>query len=106
MDAAGLHVRINAANNDVRTMINGQLTALVESLQSKGIEVVEVEVAYTGVNNGAFKDSQEGQAHPDRPRRPYRAEKIEDGTAYYAALQFDTLEYYLDTEVSSVEYRA
>ena len=37
MDAAGLHVRINAANSDVRSMISGQINALIESLEHKGI---------------------------------------------------------------------
>ena len=106
MDAAGLHVKINAADSGVRTMINGQVNALIESLGNKGIEVVEVEVAYTGVDNGAFKESREGQAQSDRPRRNYREAETVDGVAYYTTLPFDTLDYYLDTGVSSVEYRA
>jgi len=107
MDAAGLHVKISAEDTGVRAMINGQIAALVESLENKGIAVVEVEVAYTGVNNGAFKDSQESQAQQDRSKRTYRGESepVENAT-YYAALAYDTLDYYLDTGVSSVEYRA
>jgi len=106
MDATGLHVRINAADSDVRSMINGQINALIESLGNKGIEVAEVEVAYTGVDNGTFQSSQKEQAQPDRQRRSFNAGRIEDGATYYAALPFDPLEYYLDAEVSSVEYRA
>ena len=106
MDAAGFHVKISATDSDVRTMINGQINALIESLENKGIEVVEVEVAYTGVNNGAFKDSREGQAQSENKRRSYRIDKVEDGATYYASLQFDTLENYLDPGVSSVEYSA
>jgi len=106
MDAAGLHVKISAADSDVRTMINGQINALIESLENKGIEVVEVEVAYTGVDNGAFKDSHNNQAQSGHPKRSHRAAGIDEGTAYYAALPPDMLDYYLDEELSSVEYRA
>ena len=108
IDAAGLHVKINAENSDVRSMINGQINTLIESLENKGIEVVEVEVTYTGVNNGAFRDPREGgQAQPDRPRRSYREIDPADGAAYYAALPIEMLDYYLDdASVSSVEYRA
>ena len=106
MDAAGLHVRINAANNDVRSAINGQIDALVESLELKGIEVAEVEVAYTGVDSGAFADSNKNQAQPDNHRRSYRTTAIEDSAAFYAVLPAETLEYYLDAGVSSVEFRA
>jgi len=107
MDATGLHVRIDAANSEIRSLINGQLNTLIESLHNKGIEVAEVEVAYTGVNNGAFKDSRENQAQPDRPRRYYRGGvDPSDSAAYYAALPIETLDYYPDAGVSSVEYRA
>ena len=107
MDAAGLHVKIDAANSDVRAMISGQINALIESLEHKGIEVADVEVAYTGIDNGAFKESREGdQAQPDRPRKPYRVADITDNAAYYAALPVDTLDYYIDAGLSSVEYRA
>ena len=106
MDATGLHVKISAADTDVRSMINSQINALVESLSNKGIEVVEVEVAYTGVDNGAFKDSNHNQAQPDRPKRSARVESLEDGAAFYAAMPMGVLEYYLDAGVSSVEYSA
>jgi len=107
MDAAGLHVRINATDSGVRTMINGQINALIESLENKGIEVVEVEVAYTGVDNGSFKESREDLSQSsDRPRRSYRETEAVDGAMYYSALPFETLDYYLDAGVSSVEYRA
>ena len=106
MDAAGLHVKISAADSDVRTMINGQINALIESLENKGIEVVEVEVAYTGVDNGAFKDSQNNQAQSGHPKRSRRADGIDDGAAYYAVFPQEALDYYLDEELSSVEYRA
>jgi len=106
MDAAGLHVRINAANNDVRTMINGQINALIETLGNKGIEIVEVEVAYTGVDNGAFGDSQKNQAQPNHQKHSQHVSGIEDDAVYFAALQTDTLEYYLDAGLSSVEYSA
>ena len=106
MDAAGLHVKISAANNDVRTMINGQINALIESLENKGIEVVEVEVAYTGLDNGAFKDSNNNQTQSGHPKRHHHVDGIEDSASYYAVLPSDMLDYYLDEELSSVEYRA
>jgi len=108
MDAAGLHVKINAADSGVRTMINGQINALIESLEKKGIEVVQVEVAYTGVDNGSFKESSEDQQSQSshRQRRSYRETEAIDGAMYYSATPFETLDYYLDAGVSSVEYRA
>ena len=106
MDAAGLHVKISAEDSGVRAMINGQINALIESLENKGIEVVEVEVAYTGVDNGAFKESREGQAQSNQSRRQRQEVEQADAVTYYTALPFDTLEYYLDAGVSSVEYSA
>jgi len=106
MDAAGLHVKISAADNDVRSMINGQINALIESLENKGIEVVEVEVAYTGVDSGAFKDPNNDQTQSGHQKRHHRADGIEDSASYYAVLPSDMLDYYLDEELSSVEYRA
>ena len=106
VDSAGLHVKINAADNGVRTMINGQINALIESLENKGIEVVDVEVVYSGLDNGAFKESRGGQAQPDHPRRLYREIETTDAAAYYPATPFDMLDYYLETDISSVEYRA
>ena len=106
MDAAGLHVKISAADSGVRALINGQITALVESLENKGIEVVEVEVAYTGVDNGAFKENREGQEQQDGRRRPNREANQADAVTYYTSLPMNTLEYYLEAGVSSVEYRA
>ena len=105
VDAAGLHVKISAADSDVRGMINNQINTLIESLTNKGIEIAEVEVAYTGVDNGDLRDSDNGRAKPESPRRSYRADRIEEGAAFYAALQLDPLEYYLEAGVSSVEYR-
>jgi len=107
IDAAGLHVKINAADAGVRGMINGQITALIESLENKGIEVAEVEVAYTGVDNGAFKENREGHnSQANRNRRTTNEVRPADGVSYYTALPIDTLEYYLDAGVSSVEYTA
>ena len=106
VDAAGLHVRIDAANSDVRAMINGQINALIESLQQKGIAVVEVEVTHTGIDNGAFKESGGGQAHSGKSRNKYRDVSPVERAEYYTALPLDAMEYYLDTGVSSVEYRA
>jgi flagellar hook-length control protein FliK len=108
IDAAGLHVKINAEDSNVRSMINGQMNALIESLENKGISVAEVEVTYTGVNNGTFKDSGEGRAQPEQSRRSHHNREVDpvDGAAYYAALSFDALGYLLEEDVSSVEYRA
>jgi len=106
MDAAGLHVKISAADSNVRSMLNGQINALIESLGNKGIEVAKVEVAYTGVDNGANKESREGHSQPNRQRRSNREIDAADGVAYYTALPLETLDYYLEAGVSSVEYRA
>ena len=106
LDATGLHVKINAEDGSVRSMINGQMAALIESLENKGIAVAEVEVTYTGVNNGAFKDSRENQAQQDRPRRTLHELEPVDGAEFYAVLPFSLPEDYLDEIVSSVEYSA
>jgi flagellar hook-length control protein FliK len=106
MDAAGLHVKINAADAGVRAMINSQVTALIESLENKGIEVVEVEVAYTGVDNGAFKDKRDDTSQSNNKRRLRREINAADGVAYYTVQQYESSEYYLEAGVSSVEYSA
>jgi len=107
VDAAGLHVKINAEDSGVRSMINGQLTALLESLENKGLAVAEVEVVYTGVNNGAFKEqSGEMQQQQNKHSKPFKRDvNAIDGVAHYTTLA-DLQDYYLDTGVSSVEYSA
>ena len=106
VDAAGLHVKINAEDSGVRSMINGQLTTLIESLENKGIEVVEVEVAYTGLNYGSLKDPREGEHQQSRQQQSVRREvNSKDGVAYYAVMP-DLLDYYLDVGVSSMEFSA
>ena len=106
MDAAGLHVKINAADPGVRGMINGQINALIESLENKGIEVVAVEVAYTGVDNGDLKDPRGGHhAQPGRSKRISALDDI-DNAEIIAAFTTETLEHYLEAGVSTVEYSA
>ena len=107
VDAAGLHVKINAEDSNVRSMINGQLTTLIESLEHKGIEVVEVEVIYTGINYGTFQDPREGgeQSQSKQHHTTKREVSSTDGVAYYAALP-DLMDYYMDSGQSSVEYSA
>jgi len=106
IDAAGLHVKINAEDSGVRSMINGQLATLIESLEHKGIEVVGVEVAYTGVNYSTFQDPREGgQEQSKRHQTAKRDVSPTEGAAYYAALP-DLMEYYLESGQSSVEYSA
>ena len=106
VDTAGLHVRINAEDSGVRSMINGQLAALIESLESKGIEVVEVEVVYTGINYGAFQDPREGEEQQGKQRHATKREvSTADGVTFYTTLP-DLMDYYLDQGVSSVEYSA
>jgi flagellar hook-length control protein FliK len=106
VDAAGLHVKINAEDSGVRNMINSQLTALIESLESKGIEVVEVEVAYTGNNFNASQDPRESAEQQSKRQRPTNREiSPADGIALYTTLP-DLHDYYQDVGVSSVEYSA
>ena len=106
VDAAGLHVRINAEDSSVRSMINGQLTALIESLENKGIEVVEVEVIHTGINYNTFQDPREGDKDQNKQQNTSKREvSSAEGVAFYTTLP-DLMEYYLDTGVSSIEYRA
>jgi len=107
MDASGLHVKISAADSGVRAMINGQITALIESLENKGIEVVEVEVAYTGVDNGAAKESRQNNTPQENNKRRLRREVDRaDSIVYYTANQLEAIDYYLEAGVSSVEYSA
>jgi len=106
IDAAGLHVKINAEDSGVRSMINGQLTALIESLENKGIEVVEVEVIHTGINYGSFQDPREGEKEQSKQQNAFKHEtSSSDGIAFYTTLP-DLMEYYQETGVSSIEYRA
>jgi len=106
VDAAGLHVKINAEDSGVRSMINGQLTTLIESLENRGIAVVEVEVAYTGIHYGAFQDPREGEQQKNNNQQATKHEtNANDGVTYYTAVS-ELLDYYLETGVSSVEYRA
>jgi len=87
-------------------MINAQINTLIESLLNKGIEVAKVEVAYTGVDNGAFKENREGREQSGNHRRSHREIDAAEGITYYTALPVGTLEYYLEAGVSSVEYHA
>jgi len=106
VDAAGLHVKISAQDSGVRGMINAQLTALIESLENKGIEVAEVEVVYTGINNGLYKEPGEGQQQSEGHQQAKGREmNPEDTIAFYTTLP-DLFDFYLDTGVSSVEYSA
>jgi len=106
VDAAGLHVKINAEDSGVRSMINGQLATLIESLETKGIEVVEVEVVYTGINYGSFQDPREGAQQQNKSNyTPKREVNSAEGISYYTTLP-DLMEYYMEQGVSSVEYRA
>ena len=87
-------------------MINGQLATLIESLENKGIAVVEVEVAYTGINYGTFQDPREGEQNNAKQQQAKKREvNPTDGVAYYTVLP-DIMEYYQDAGVSSVEYSA
>jgi len=107
VDAAGLHVKINAEDSNVRSMINGQLTTLLESLENKGLAIAEVEVIYTGVNNGTFKEP--GANEQQQESKHYKPAKRDvnaiDGIASYATLS-DLQDYYFETGVSSVEFSA
>jgi flagellar hook-length control protein FliK len=105
VDAAGLHVKISAEDSGVRGMINSQITSLIESLENKGIAVVGVEVAYTGISYDSSKDTHNSGYQQNRQQTAKREANPADGIVYYAALP-DLMDYYLDTGVSSVEYRA
>jgi flagellar hook-length control protein FliK len=109
-DAAGMHVKIEAANSDVRSMINAQVTALIESLEQKGIEVAEVEVTYTGIDIGAHNTGPKGDnaqtSNNSGNNNGYRRDMRPERMDYYAGLKIDVAEYYLDIGVSSVEFSA
>jgi flagellar hook-length control protein FliK len=107
IDAAGLHVKINAEDSSVKGMLDGQMTALIESLESKGIAVAEVDVVYSAINHGMLGESQHGEQQQSSGQHKPKARETnqKDGIAYYAALP-DLMDYYLDTGISSVEYRA
>jgi flagellar hook-length control protein FliK len=106
--AAGLAVKIEAANGDVRAMINSQVTALIESLEQKGIEVVEVEVTHTGVNIGAHNTGPHGEHGNSNGSRNngYRRDQKPERIDLFAGLRIDVAEYYLDAGVSSMEFSA
>ena len=106
-DAAGIHVKIDAQDSGVRGMINGQLTALIESLENKGIAVSTVEVIYTGINFGTHKETSEDNQGQQGSRNQARNREIntKDAVTYYATLP-DLMDYYMDTGISSVEFSA
>ena len=107
MDTAGLHLKINAADPGVRGMINAQINALIESLENKGIEVAEVEVAYSNVDNGSYQNPQ-GNKNAQQPKasgKSHAINKIEN-TDNTAATTSEMLDHYLDIGVSTVEYSA
>ncbi|MCL2078434.1 MAG: flagellar hook-length control protein FliK [Oscillospiraceae bacterium] len=106
MDASGLHVKINAEDSNVRGMINGQLTTLIESLENKGIIVSEVEVAYGSTLGSAFKEQGDtGERADGRQQTKHRTITTRDNASYYTTLP-NIMDYYLDTGISSVEYSA
>ena len=108
LNSSGLHIRINADNQDVRSMVNSQINSLIESLTNKGIEVAEVEVSYTGFNNGELTQSrgeQSSQSGKATVRRDYSGHGSDDA-AIDAIPRSETIEYYIDLGVSSVEYQA
>jgi len=109
IDAAGLHVKINAEDSGVRGMINAQIAALIEALEEKGHQVAEVEVAYTGMeyNHSMFKEDPKGnQSKSDSHRGGKNGEADKkEAVTYYTTLP-DIMDYYMDTGVSSVEFSA
>ena len=106
VDAAGLHVKINAADAGVRGMINSQVTALIESLENKGIQVAEVDIAYPSISDGEFKDPKEGHDQgTGRSKRGRQTGKIENAD-YNIMFMSDIQEHYLDIGMSTVEYSA
>ena len=106
LDATGLHVKIKAEDNSVRNAINTGLTTLIESLESKGIAVSEVEVVYAGANfdnlSGQSNGQQETGSHGHTSRQHV---EVKSSIEYYTTIT-DLMDYYLDTGISSVEYRA
>jgi len=109
IDAAGLHVKINAEDSGVRGMINSQLAALIEQLQNKGIEVAGVEVAYTAMEYN-HSSASAGDPRGEQKKGSHsggREQKVDtkDGVTYYTTLP-DIMDYYMDTGVSSVEFSA
>jgi len=108
LDAQGLHVRINAEDSGIRGMLNGQLTALIESLEEKGIEIANFEVLNTSIGYDTTKDPHEsnGNRNQSRNRQRFAGEvDSKDGVAIYSTMS-EVQENYLDTGVSSVEYSA
>ncbi|MCL2248382.1 MAG: flagellar hook-length control protein FliK [Oscillospiraceae bacterium] len=109
IDAAGLHVKINAEDSGVRGMLNSQLTALIEQLQNKGIAVAGVEVAYTGMEYNHSSTSA-GDSRGEQKKGSHsggREQKVDakDGVTYYTTLP-DIMDYYMDAGLSSVEFSA
>lgn len=109
MTESGLHARIQADDANVKGMIGGQISALIESLSEKGVKVAEVEVVYTGVSD---KDAQGGHQSKDAPKENrqgndrYAGRVTIKDTAYDAGMLDGTGGFYIDAAVSSVEYRA
>lgn len=110
VDAAGLHVKINAEDSGVRGMLNTQITALIETLEQRGLAVAEVEVIQTGMefNHSTFKEGSDNyqKKSSSKPSKG-KIDGIKSGneTTYYTTLP-DIMDYYMEAGVSSVEYTA
>lgn len=108
MTGGAMQVKISAEDADVKSMINGQITALVETLSSRGIKISAVDVVYTGVPDGGLADSKGGgqNAHSDSgTSKSGRADKIGGVSDFRADLPVME-QMPSDIEISSVEYTA
>lgn len=104
----GLQAKIKADDNGVKELIGGQINQLIESLESKGVRLTQVEVVYTGVSNSEDYGNRHHQSR-ERQESSFRAASSDEITGYGDIfMQMSELGAVsvMDTGLSSVEYRA
>ena len=105
MGETGLSARILSDDIGVRAMINGQLQSLIETLNERGIRVENVDVVYTGVSDRNADFSQQGgNAQQQGGGNNSRFEP--EGYSNLPPTTWENVLPDIDSELSSVEYRA
>ncbi len=107
LEDQGLHVKIQAEDSGVRSLIGGQIGQLAQSLAEKGIRVSDIDVAYGGIAKQTGEQPQERKDPQKQNGTRYR--KAAAGISLKAPLfvpldEFDAPA--LGLMLNSVEFRA
>ena len=106
IDTAGLHVKIDASDAGVRGLVVSSMAQLIQDLENRGMTVVEVEVAHTGINNGDLnRQSGAFSGRGGKSHKSFDGERAEENASIIKTA-IALHEYYMETGVSSVQYSA